>query len=89
MSKNTQKDLIEYYNVVEKRTSVTYLSSSLKESNYNVKKKKRLFLFVGNRNGYKNFSFLVDGLSKFKKFRNNSIYTYLEVLNFKLRNFKI
>ena len=36
-----------------------------------VKKKKDYFLFVGNRNGYKNFSFLVDGLSKFKKFRDN------------------
>ena len=71
ISKNTQKDLIEYYNVDEKRTSVTYLSSTLKESNYNVKKKKDYFLFVGNRNGYKNFSFLVDGLSKFKKFRDN------------------
>ena len=36
-----------------------------------LKKKKIIFLFVGNRNGYKNFSFLVDGLSKFKKFRDN------------------
>jgi len=66
ISKNTKKDLIEIFGIDESKIEVVYLGSSIKKEN-----KKRLsfalperyILFVGNRNGYKNFSNLVKAYS--------------------------
>jgi glycosyltransferase involved in cell wall biosynthesis len=65
ISKNTQRDLINYYKVDEKKTSVIYLSSFNLEKNFFTKHKHHnpFFLFVGTRNRYKNFALLVKAYS--------------------------
>jgi glycosyltransferase involved in cell wall biosynthesis len=65
ISKNTQKDFIEYYKIPKKKTSVIYLSGNhIKKNksfdkNINLKKKS-YFLFVGSRDNYKNFNLIVN-----------------------------
>lgn len=57
VSENTRKDLIEIFNVPEKKTSVIHLGCTLtrkKNINPSVIDKPYL-LYVGKRNGYKNF----------------------------------
>ena len=73
ISKNTQKDLIKYYDVDEKKTSVVYLSSFGDNKNFLTKYKfnKPFFLFVGTRNRYKNFALLVKAYAN-ESFINNS-----------------
>ena len=71
ISKNTQKDLIEIYNVDPKKTKVVYLSSSFPKEEIKVKKNKDYLLFVGNRTGYKNSDFILKALAKYEKFYKN------------------
>mgnify|MGYP001378185167 CR=1 FL=1 len=71
ISKNTQKDLIEIYNVEPQKTKVIYLSSSLPKKEIKVKKNKDYLLFVGNRSGYKNSEFILRALAKYEKFKKN------------------
>ena len=92
ISKNTQRDLIEYYNVKEEQTKVIYLSSSLpKNNNINFNIDKNFFLFVGNREGYKNSKFIVNALSKYDKFKKNFKLYFFGGLKFskeEINNFK-
>lgn len=72
ISENTKKDLINYYNIDEKRITVTYLANSLKSKE--VKKFKSIkpfFLYVGSRKRYKNFELLLKSYSLNKKIINN------------------
>jgi len=74
ISDNTKKDLMEIYNIDEKKISTIYLAPT-SPSSKNVFKKESLYdkpylLYVGGREGYKNFDLLIKaiGLShKLKK----------------------
>lgn len=60
ISENTKKDLIEIYNVDEKKIDVVYLGHEITHiSDYNkinsVNNEKPFLLYVGEREGYKNF----------------------------------
>jgi glycosyltransferase involved in cell wall biosynthesis len=76
ISENTKKDIIHYLDIPEDRIQVIYLADSLSgrinadhptvPCTMNVPEK--YLLFVGNRSGYKNFSFLLEALAPvFKK----------------------
>jgi glycosyltransferase involved in cell wall biosynthesis len=58
VSKNTQKNLVDIFNIDIKKTSVIYHGFSLTSSKINEPKgfRKPYLLYVGNRNGYKNFT---------------------------------
>ena len=62
VSKSTKKDLIEYYNVDEKKISVIYHGVTKKENigNYSLKEKKPFFLYIGSRKRYKNFKIFLE-----------------------------
>ena len=57
VSKNTQKDLVDIFNIDIKKTSVIYLGFSLTTAKINEPQgfRKPYLLYVGSRNGYKNF----------------------------------
>jgi glycosyltransferase involved in cell wall biosynthesis len=57
VSKNTQKDLVDIFNIDIKKTSVIYHGFSLTTAKINKPQgfRKPYLLYVGNRNGYKNF----------------------------------
>ena len=57
ISKNTQKDLVDIFNIDIKKTSVIYLGFSLTTAKINEPQNFRrpYLLYVGSRNGYKNF----------------------------------
>lgn len=64
ISENTRRDLIELLNVPERKTSVVHLGHSLidnsaADSKYQLSHHKPYLLYVGNRDGYKNFSNLI------------------------------
>ena len=62
ISNNTKKDLIEYYNIDEKRISVVYLGGDhLPKPNYSFNEKP-FILYVGYRKNYKNFRILLNFL---------------------------
>lgn len=63
-SKNTQKELIKYYNFDYKKTSVVYQCVPNLKINTPIKEKKEnLLLYVGSRLKYKNFENLLKALS--------------------------
>lgn len=65
ISNNTQKDLIKFFNVDIKKTSVIHLGFSFmtKEIKKPEKTNKPYLLFVGSRNGYKNFTKFIEAYS--------------------------
>lgn len=72
ISKNTQKDLIKYYNVQIEKTSVVYLGKyedNILLNNQNIS--KPFFLYVGNRHNYKNFKILLKAYSQSKDLMEN------------------
>ena len=72
ISNNTQKDLIRLFNVDKNKTSVVHLGFSFGTHEIKTPKKndKPYLLYVGNRNGYKNFTRLLEAYSvpKIKNF---------------------
>ncbi|WP_302048295.1 glycosyltransferase family 4 protein [Megamonas funiformis] len=61
VSQNTKKDLINIFNVDEKKIKVIYLANSLDEKVDNRPYiNNKYILYVGNRKGYKNFKTLID-----------------------------
>ncbi len=63
-SKNTQRQLIEYYNFDYKKTSVVYQCVPNLKTNLPIQnKKKKIILYVGSRLKYKNFENLLNALS--------------------------
>jgi len=70
ISDNTKKDIVKYLDVPEDKIQVIYLADSLSqmknaEFSYvpgSIRVPKHYLLFIGNRLGYKNFSFLIEGL---------------------------
>jgi len=73
ISKNTQKDLIKYYGIDKKKTSVVYLSSFNKPNSPTEKflNNKPYFLYVGSRRRYKNFTLLVKAFCEIKSISKN------------------
>ena len=78
ISNNTQKDLIKFFNVDVKKTSVIHLGFSfrLKEIKKPEKINKPYLLYVGARNGYKNFTKFIEAYSapKIKDFYDLVIF---------------
>ena len=72
---NTKKDLIELYNIDEKKISVTYFGiENLKKYNFkdfSIKFEKPFILFVGARGRYKNFTTFIKAFSKSKKLKKD------------------
>ena len=71
ISEKTRSDLIDFYNYPIKQTSVIYLGSdhlkNIEPNNVDLKlDDKKYILFIGSKEKYKNFNFLVDSLSKIK-----------------------
>ena len=74
ISENTKKDLIEQYNIDEKKITVIYLGVN-KQKNYkkinNFSVNKPYLLFVGDRNNYKNFDNFILCYSKSEKLKKD------------------
>ena len=79
ISKNTQKDLIEHYNIKEEKTSVIYLSNFrlTDDLSNKFKHKNQFFLYVGSRKRYKNFILLLKTFSN-----NNDIKKNFDIICF-------
>ena len=73
ISKNTQKDLIEQYDIKEEKTSVIYLSNFklTGETIGKLDNKNPFFLYVGSRKRYKNFILLLKAFSESNDIKNN------------------
>jgi len=80
ISKKTQSDLVKYYKVPRKKTTVIYLGCDhLKKKNIvNLKLDlpKIFFLYVGSRDGYKNFRLLVDALNSSNYFKKIKVVCF-------------
>jgi len=74
ISRSTQNDLIRFYGVERKKTSVVYLGafSSDATPNNNIIYRDPYILYVGKRSGYKNFYALVEAYSRSSQLRNNA-----------------
>ena len=71
ISNNTKKDLIEYYNIDEKRISVVYLGGDhLPKTNYSFNEKP-FILYVGYRENYKNFKILLNAFNQSHKLKKD------------------
>jgi glycosyltransferase involved in cell wall biosynthesis len=65
ISENTKKDILSICRVDEAKITVTHLSSSLAMNviaQFPAELPKRFLLFVGNRDGYKNFYFFISAV---------------------------
>lgn len=75
ISKSTQKDLIEIYDVPEAKTSVVYLAQSLKQipagQSLHNNPASPYLLYVGQRHTYKNFDRLVMAFARSTLLRND------------------
>ena len=76
ISENTKKDLIEMYNIDEKKITAIHLSWSETITTNNIKNNKPIIdrpyiLYVGSREGYKNFNLLVKSLSLSQKLKKS------------------
>jgi len=74
VSQNTKKDLIENYKIDDDKISVIYhggdhLLKKNKDNNFKID--NPFILFVGNRERYKNFNFLLKAYSKSKKINSS------------------
>ena len=68
ISESTKKDLMEIFDIEEGKIDVIYLASSFTENdvkkNTSMNLPKKYILFVGRRNGYKNFDFFIKSVAK-------------------------
>jgi glycosyltransferase involved in cell wall biosynthesis len=65
ISESTKNDILKFYPHIDKeKIEVIYLSQSLDPKNYiEVELPEKFLLFVGNRDGYKNFTFFLKSVS--------------------------
>ncbi len=68
ISKSTKNDLVKYYNVEENKIKVIYLG--VKQNKINVRKKK-IIVYVGARDGYKNFKNFINAYSRSEFLKKN------------------
>lgn len=73
ISESTKRDLIEILNVPEEKIEVIYLANSLskKRDNISTQIDFPFILYVGARNGYKNFKLLLETFSRSVNIKNN------------------
>ena len=73
ISKNTQKDLVRILNIDINKTSVIHLGYSLSETKtkFQVKNDRPYLLYVGGRNGYKNFSRFIQAYANSIEIKNS------------------
>ncbi|WP_321777751.1 glycosyltransferase family 1 protein [Sulfurimonas sp.] len=67
ISENTKKDLIEIFKISAEKITVVHLATSMKINNdfkIKIKLPSKYILFVGTRQGYKNFSKFIKAVSK-------------------------
>lgn len=79
ISKKTQSDFIKRYNIPKKKTSVIYLGGdhlNKKVKLFNIKLPDKFFLYVGSREGYKNFKILAKAVNSEKKLENINIVCF-------------
>ncbi|ABW66338.1 glycosyltransferase family 4 protein [Desulfosudis oleivorans] len=73
VSENTRRDLIELLRVPEEKTSVVYHGYSLSGATpavYPITGRKPFILYVGHRDGYKNYQLLLRAYASSKSLRN-------------------
>jgi glycosyltransferase involved in cell wall biosynthesis len=74
VSDNTKKDIIEYYNIPESKISIIYHANSLKDNSIiGIDLPQKFFLYVGARDWYKNFKFLILCIAEILK-KDKSLY---------------
>jgi glycosyltransferase involved in cell wall biosynthesis len=101
ISKKTQEDFLNFYNVNKEKTKVIYLGSEhiIKESNiinFNIGFKKPFILYVGSRRKYKNFITLFNSYCYSKKLKNDfnmvcfggGAFSKDELINFEKNNLR-
>lgn len=74
ISENTKKDLLNFYKVDEKKISVIYLGVDKNQNTQNINTallNKPYLLYVGMRNGYKNFRKFIEAYSKSDKLKKD------------------
>ena len=72
ISNNTKKDLIDIYNIDEKKISTIHLGVEQNNNFNQIKiKPKPFLLYVGRRDGYKNFNNLVKAYNNSEKIKSN------------------
>ncbi|MDR0506648.1 MAG: glycosyltransferase family 4 protein [Dysgonamonadaceae bacterium] len=72
VSENTKKDIIDILNIPEEKISVIYHASSLPaKKNILANLPEKYFLFIGERDGYKNFMFFVEAIAPILKEQND------------------
>jgi len=79
ISNNTKKDLINYYNIDDKKVKVIYPGPNLKYHQNHIKelKNKRSFiLFIGKRAGYKNFKTLLNSYYLGKLYKDHDLICF-------------
>lgn len=99
ISKQTQEDFLNFYNVSKERTKVIYLGAEhiIKENNilnFSVGFKKPFILYVGSREKYKNFITLFNAYCHSNKLKNDfnivcfggKFFSKDELINFEKNN---
>ena len=101
ISKQTQRDFLNFYNIKKERTKVIYLGAEhiIKESNiinFNLGFKKPFILYVGSRRKYKNFITLFNSFCYSKKLKKDfnivcfggEFFSKDELINFEKNNLR-
>lgn len=73
VSETTKQDILDLYAIPESKISVIYHGSSLEKSNAIIDLPLQYVLFVGSREGYKNFNFFIQAVAPILKERNISL----------------
>ena len=67
ISKNTKKDIIRFFSIDENKIEVIYLANSINPSkstvDINIDLPKKYILFVGSRDGYKNYDLFIEAIA--------------------------
>ena len=96
ISKKTQSDFVKYYNIPKSKTSVIYLGSDHLKNLYQSDKcslsiPNKFFLYVGSRDGYKNFKILVEAFNFARELKNINVVCFGggNFSNFEISNYKL
>ncbi len=87
ISNQTKKDLTRYYKIKKNNISVIHLG--IEQKIYSKIKKKKIILFVGSREGYKNFNNFIRAFSASKFLTNNFKVICFGNKNFSLSELKL
>ena len=76
ISRQTQDDLLKFYNINREKTSIVHLGSEFnleadKHLQFSLKKKQKFLLYVGDRKRYKNFKKFIHAFSLSRELQKN------------------